>query len=332
MCSRFSLRIRLASYPDRVPFREVIAYVLLPLVAEQCNDGLEFRVGLEDLPCGYEVGAARRADEEAVLPRESAHLLYSLLGVNGQGGIDQVLVALENAGHEAVSDAFYQVVPHLAAQDGRRLRGFHCEELDARVCLPERLAHPDQGPPRTYAHHQSVRNGAFGQLSQDLRAQPYPVLLHVPLALELGRAEVAGLLPELSCFGQGFVDVEVSDLHYLGPESAADGDPLAAHPLGHHDEHPVAFDRGDHREGVARVARRGLDDGIATSQESLVLGAFDHVLRYACFDGPGRVQVLEFAVDALDLEHRSVSYIIEDAVGKHAFHADHLRFRGNVCP
>src|SRR5215204_1527192 len=301
MCSRFSLRIRLAPYPDRVPFREVIAYVLLPLVAEQCNDGLEFRVGLEDLPCGYEVGAARRADEEAVLPRESAHLLYSLLGGNGQGGIDKDRVALEKAGEEAVSDAFYQVVPHLAAQPGPRLRGFHCEELDARVCLPERLAHPDQGPPRTYAHHQSVRNGAFGQLSQDLRAQPYPVLLHVPLALELGRAEVAGLLPELSCFGQGFVDVEVSDLHYLG----------------------------DHREGVTRVARRGLDDGIARSQEPLVLGAFDHVLRYACFDGPGRVQVLELAVDALDLEHRSVSYGIEDAVGKHV---DNLLFRGNVCP
>src|SRR5215217_6534667 len=61
-------------------------------------------------------------------------------------------------------------------------------------------------------------------------------------------------------------------------------------------------------------------------------GALDHVLRYACFDGPGRVQVLELAVDALDLDHRRVSYGIENTVGKHTFHTDHLLFRGNVCP
>ena len=49
-----------------------------------------------------------------------------------------------------------------------------------------------------------------------------------PSTLEL--MHELGLLSEFLCFRQGLVDVEVSDLHHLGPESAADGDPLAAHP------------------------------------------------------------------------------------------------------
>src|ERR671920_806736 len=132
-CVHASLGVRLAPYPDRVSLCEVIAYVLLPLVAEQCDDGLELGVGPAYLPGGYEVGAARRADEEAAFPGEAAHLLYGLFGVDGQGGVDQVPVALEDAWDEAVGYAFDQVIPHLAAHDGRCLGGLQREEFDARV-------------------------------------------------------------------------------------------------------------------------------------------------------------------------------------------------------
>src|SRR5215212_5817294 len=223
-------------------------------------------IGLPDPPGGDEVGAARRADEETVLFCQATHLFHYLFGVYGQGGVDQALVALEDAWDEAVGDALYEVVSDLSAQDRRRLGGLHREELDGGVHLTESLAHPDKGPPRPNAHHYGVGDDAIGELGQDLWPKPDPVLLDVPLRLELGRAEIAWFLPELLRLRQRLVDVEVADLHHLCPEGAADGDPLPAHPFGHHDEHPVTLDRGDHREGVARVARSCLDDRIAPSQ------------------------------------------------------------------
>jgi hypothetical protein len=107
--------------------------------------------------------------------------------------------------------------------------------------------------------------------------------------------------------------VEVADLHDLGAKSAAYGHPLAAHPLGHHDEHAVALDGGDHGEGVAGVAGGGLDDGVAPPEEAFALGAFDHVLRDARLYRTRRVEVLALAVDALYIEQRRVPHRVEDA-------------------
>jgi hypothetical protein len=109
--------------------------------------------------------------------------------------------------------------------------------------------------------------------------------------------------------------VEVPDLHDIGPEGAAYGDPLAAHPLGHDDEHPVSLDGCYHRERVARVAARGLDDGVAVVEQALVLGAFDHVLRDTRLYGARRVQVLHLAVDAIYLDQGCPPDGVEDAVG-----------------
>jgi aryl sulfotransferase len=64
---------------DLIPGREVLAYVLLALVAEQGDEGTEVWVGLAHLPRGYKVGAARWADEEAVLAGEASHLADGLL-------------------------------------------------------------------------------------------------------------------------------------------------------------------------------------------------------------------------------------------------------------
>src|SRR5215213_3538704 len=97
----------------------MLAYVLLPLVAEEGDDGPELGVGFADLPRGDEVGAAGGADEEAVLTGEVAHLLDGLLGVDGESVVHQAPVALEDAGDESVGDAFDEVVPDLAAQDRR---------------------------------------------------------------------------------------------------------------------------------------------------------------------------------------------------------------------
>src|SRR5918998_2309898 len=317
---------------------EVVGYVLLALVAEEGDDRLELGVGLAHLAGGDQVRPARRPHEEAVSPGQLLHALDRLAGVHGEGGVHEPLVALEDAGHEAVGDPLYEVLPHLAAQDGRRLRGLHREELDPRVDLAEGLSHAYQGAARAYPHDERVGDGALGELGEYLRPQPHAVLLDVPLRLELRGAEVAVLPPELLGLGQRLVDVEVADLQDLGAEGAAYGDPLARHPLRHHDEHAVALHGGDHGEGVAGVARRCLDYCVALGEEALPLGALYHVLGDARLYGAGGVEVLELAVDAFDLEHRRIAYGVEDALRDApvarsvCLHRDLLLFRCNVCP
>src|SRR5918995_5282278 len=114
---------------DLYLFGEVVGYVLLALVAEQGDYRLELGVALAYFSRSDHVRPAARAHEEAVSPGKLLHALDRLAGVHGEGGIDEPLVALEDAGHETVGNALDEVLPHLAAQYGRRLRGLHREEL-----------------------------------------------------------------------------------------------------------------------------------------------------------------------------------------------------------
>src|SRR5919112_2025145 len=101
----------------------MILDVFFTFVAEQSNDGLQFRVSFAHLAGGDEVRAAGRTDEETVVFGQEPHALHGLSGVYGEGRVHQPLVALEDSGYEAVGYTFDQVVPHFAAEDGRRLRG-----------------------------------------------------------------------------------------------------------------------------------------------------------------------------------------------------------------
>src|ERR671920_1985 len=114
-----TLRVSLASYSDLVFGRKVVLDILFPFVTEQSDDRLELGVNLPDLSGSDEVGAAGRANEEAVFFGQEPHVLDGLFGVHGEGGVHQPLVALENARDEAVGDALYEVVPDFPAQDGR---------------------------------------------------------------------------------------------------------------------------------------------------------------------------------------------------------------------
>src|SRR3712207_5513047 len=116
---------------------------------------------------------------------------------------------LEDARHEAIGDAFYGVLARLAAQDGARLVGLDGEELHVFVDLAESLSDPDERAAGPDAHHKRVGDAPFGELSEDLRPEPHPILLDVPLGLELRGAEKAVPLPELPGFRQCLVDVEV---------------------------------------------------------------------------------------------------------------------------
>ena len=76
----------------------------------------------------------------------------------------------------------------------------------------------------------------------------------VPDALVMGVGTGGTLVGVGQAFREGFIDMEVPNLQDIGPEGAAYGNPLARHPLGHDDEHPITLHGGDHREGVAGVA------------------------------------------------------------------------------
>src|SRR5918997_7186716 len=132
--------------------------------------------------------------------------------------------------------------------------------------------------------------------------------------------------------------MEVADLQDLRSEGAAYSYSFGAQALGHNHEHLVAFDGGDHREGVAGVAGCGLDDGVAFGEQTLPLGLLHHVPGDSRLDRARGVEVLELAVDALDLEHRRVPYGVEDAARESALarsglqHGLDLLFRRYICP
>src|SRR5919106_2346727 len=129
---------------------EVLLDVFLALIAQERDHRAQLGERLLDLSRREQVRPAARPHEEAVLLGQTAHGVDGFVGVNGEGLAHEASVALEDAGDEAVGDALDHVVPHLTAQYGRRLGGFHREELDVWVELAEGLADAEQCAARTY--------------------------------------------------------------------------------------------------------------------------------------------------------------------------------------
>src|SRR6476620_10483833 len=110
-----------APAPDRVRERirdalgeEVVVDVLLALVAEEGDDVFDVVVILLEGARGDQVCPGAGADERAELFGEASHLGDSLLAVDLDQGVDVAAVSSDDAGHEAVGDAFDQVPANLA--------------------------------------------------------------------------------------------------------------------------------------------------------------------------------------------------------------------------
>src|SRR6185312_14624686 len=242
---------------------EEILQVFLAFVIQDRDDGFQFRELIANAARRNHVRPRTRPAEQAAGAREFAHL-PDRVGAGDAGGVtDEFAMMRENAGYEAVRDAFDLMQRHFAAQDGARFGGFHREQAHVRVGLAESLADADQRAASSNPVHEGVGRAAFRQLRQDFGAEDFAVLVDVPFVLELAGKEEAGLLAEFTRAFQRIVDVEGAAEKDLGAVGARDRNAFARQAFRHHHDHAVAFHRGDHRKRVAGVAAGGFDNGVA---------------------------------------------------------------------
>jgi len=89
-----------------------------PSSQKKGDDVFDVVVVLLEGPGGDEMCPGAGADEQAELFGEASHLGDSLLAVDRDQGVDVAAVAGDDAGHEAVGDAFDQVLANLATHQG----------------------------------------------------------------------------------------------------------------------------------------------------------------------------------------------------------------------
>ena len=94
---------------------EVVAEIFLALVAEEGDEGAQFRVALSLAPGSEQVCAGTGADEQPVLASQAAHLGDRGVAVHCDDLIDHLAVPGEDAGNEAVGDALDEVLADLSA-------------------------------------------------------------------------------------------------------------------------------------------------------------------------------------------------------------------------
>ena len=85
-----------------------------------------------------------------------------------------------------------------------------------------------------------------------------------------------------------------ADQDKLGAVSAHRGPTLLAHVVGHQQLHPVAFQRGDHRQRNTGVAAGRFDQHVAGLNFAALFRFDDHRQRGAIFHRAGRIIAFEF--------------------------------------
>ena len=87
------------------------------------------------------------------------------------------------------------------------------------------------------------------------------------------------------------------DQDQLGAVGAHRGPALLAHVVGHQQLHPVAFQRGDHRQRDTGVAAGRFDQHVAGLNFAALFRFDDHRQRSAIFHRTGRIIAFEFDPD-----------------------------------
>src|SRR5918999_689662 len=189
-----------------------------------------------------------------------------------------------------------------------------------------------QEPPgrgsRTAGPHprHEVRDQA-ARLAPQLRARGAVMSLRVGHVAVLVGLEAAGdLLGQPvghPVVGLGRLGRHVGGRHHdLDAVRAQQVDLLLGHLVRHDGDHPVALERGRHREAGAGVAARGLDDRAAGLQLAVALRGLDQGERRAVLDRPARVERLHLRDDRClqrlpepgEAHERGVADRIEDRV------------------
>jgi hypothetical protein len=156
-------------------------------------------VKLLEFPGSDQVHTRTRADEQAELPGETAHLEDRLLAVDRDQGIDVVAVAGDDARNEAVGDALDQVPSHLATHQRARLVRFDRDDMAPRIDRAKCLPDTDNGAAGPHPANDGVGHNAGRQLSKHLRPQRsghQTIVASVPLAeVEDARPLATALTP-----------------------------------------------------------------------------------------------------------------------------------------
>src|SRR5918911_639416 len=307
---------------------EVLAEILLALIAEGRDDRLQFGIGFLEPLRGDEVRSGAGPHEHPMVAGQPPHARDGLVATHSYDVVKQRSVPRDNPRDEPVRDALDGVPAGFPAQDRAGLVGLDTEQPHMGIDLTECLPNPNQRAAGPHTGDQRIRDHPWRQLRQDLGAQPGPVLLDVPLRLELHGTEVAGPGGKLARLRQRLSHVEVADHQHLRPIGAGDGDALTTQAARHDHEHPVPFGGGDHAQRVAGVAAARLDDGIARLEESLRFGPLNHVRRKTGLDRPGRIEEFALHPDTLDIDQRRVPDGVENTGPTGA--AGHRRLRCSV--
>jgi len=209
---------------------------------------------------------------------------------------------IEGLRPEVLADPLHEVGARLLPRRRRVERALGVGPHDQQVGVPllEVAGGPRDRAPGPHPGHQDVDLPL--RLLPDLRPRrlvvgPGVLLVGVLVRLERPRdllGEAVGhpvvALGVLRRDGRG----ADHDLRPVGPEQR---DLLLAHLVRHDEDAPVALDRRGDRQAVAGVARGGLDDRAAGTQQAGPLGGLDHPQADPILDRAPRVQQLELGDD-----------------------------------
>ena len=230
-------------------------------------------------------------------------------------------LAIEDLGNEAGADALDIVRARLLAGQYGRVGRLDRDDARGGVALFEHLSNSRDGPAGANA----------GDERRDITVDGLENLERRGLSMSPGIGLVAKLferycsvscVSSLTSFFDSLLHEATAREHDFDTEHAQERDSLAAHVLRHGDDELVAERRGGKCQCNSSVARRGLDDGGARSEDSARLRIADHRDADSVLDARARVARLHLSQDlgarvtghTAEADERSATDCVDDAV------------------
>src|SRR5579885_2381089 len=276
---------------------EHLAQITAPAVRHEHHDYVLVRHVLRDAQGGDRRRARRAADENALLSGQPPAHDEGVFVADPNYIVEKLEV--DRSRDEVLADAFHLVRRRHVAGVDRAFR-IDADNLDFRVLLLEVASGTGYGAARADAGHEAG-DLAVGLLP-DLRSGRPVMRLRVVRVGELVGLEGSGDLQRQfvghrivalvrACRNRG------GDDYHFGAVRLQKIDLLGGYFVRHHQDAPVAADRGYLSQPRPRIAGGRLDYGAARLEEPLLFRLVDHLGGRAILHGPARVEGLYLAQD-----------------------------------